>query len=170
VFKFTNYNPSVNPRHPIKGNDAFLVVDYSSYVAPDSDRLHPSPRIERQDVKSCISSEECNEIIVVGAKNSPYDGIIQLFIYIDGVLAISTSEVKSGWNQWIHVISSFGIKCDNTSHKIEIRVNQWVSEILGLLGRWQEIFREMHELKFDKPSAKEKGKIMTKIKKRIMDH
>lgn len=139
----------------MKGNDAFLVVEYSAYVAsPKFNFLHPSPFIEQQNVKVYISSEKCEKIVASGAQNSPHDGIVQLFVEIDGEQAISIAEAKSGWNKWITIAYSFGIKCDNESHKIEVRANQWISEILGQLGRWEEVFRETQMLKFEKTSAK----------------
>lgn len=98
-----------------------------------------------------------------GAQNSPYDGTVKLFVDIDGIPAISIGEVKSGWDKWFYIISSFGMKCDKASHEIKIRVEQWVSEILGLSGRWQKIFEDTRMLKFDKASAKKKKDILAKF-------
>jgi hypothetical protein len=137
----------------MKGNDAFLIVEYNAYVKPpESNLFHPSPYIEQQNVKFNMSSEKCEKIVASEARNSPYDGIVQLFVDIDGEQAISISETRSGWNKWIAIVYSFRVKCDNADHKISIRVNQWVSEILGQFGRWQEIYRETQTLKFEKPS------------------
>jgi len=164
-----DYNSNVNPTHPLKGNDAFLVVENIGYVAPSSQSLHPSPLIEQQSVKFQISPEKRNEIIVSGAKNSPYDGIVQLFIDIDGQMAISINEARSDWNKWIHILYSFGTKCDNASHLVNILVKQYVCEIMGMGGRFQEIFRETRTLKFEKPlTRKKEGTLQDKIKRAIM--
>ena len=170
--KFSSHNTSVNPKHPLRGDDAFLVMDYSSYVEPVSAALHPSPQIKQQKAVFEISSEIRSEVFASGAKNTPYDGIVQLIIDIDGVNALSTQEIRSGWKTWIHVVSSFGIKCDNNPHAIHIHVEQWVSEVLEQGGRWQPILDETQTLRFDKPSTKkldEKKKgVMQKIKDKIM--
>ena len=148
----------------MKGNDAFLVVAYGAYVSPGSPPLHPSPRIEQQNVELYISSDECDEIVASGAQNKPHDGIVKLFVDIDGIQAISTGEIKSGWDKWFYIIPSFGIECDKASHEIKIRVEQWVCEVLGMAGRWQKVFEDTKMLKFDKASAKKKKDILAKFK------
>ncbi len=147
----------------MKGNDAFLVVEYGAYVKPASAPLHPSPSIEQQSVEFHISSEKCDKIVVSGAKGDAYDGTVKMFVDIDGIQAVSIGEVKSGWDKWLYIISSFGIKCDKASHEIKIRVEQWVSEILGLSGRWQKTFEDTRMLKFDKASAKKRKDILAKF-------
>jgi len=147
----------------MKGNDAFLVVEYGAYVASGSPPLHPSPRIEQQSVELHISSDECNEIVASGAKGDTHDGTVKMFVDIDGIQAISTGEVKSGWDKWFYIISSFGVKCDEANHEIKIRVEQWVSEVLGFGGRWQPIFGDTRMLKFDKASAKKKKDILERF-------
>lgn len=155
----------------MKGNDAFLIVEYSAYVTPPDPKLilHPSPFIEKQSVEFHISSEEYNEISVSGAQNTPFDGIVELFVDIDGERAISITETKSGWKKWIKIVYSFGIKCDNADHKIEIRVNQWVSGVLRVDGRWQEILKDVHTLKFEKTSTKKGEGITKKLKAKLKD-
>jgi len=147
----------------MKGNDAFLVVEYGAYVKPASAPLHPSPRIEQQSVELHISSEKCDKIVVSGAKGDAYDGTVKMFVDIDGKQAISIGEVKSGWDKWFYIISSFEIKCDKASHEIKIRVEQWVSEILGLSGRWQKSFEDTRMLKFDKASTRKRKDILAKF-------
>jgi hypothetical protein len=147
----------------MKGNDAFLVVEYGAYVKPASAPLHPSPRIEQQSVELHISSEKCDKIVVSGAKGDAYDGTVKMFVDIDGKQAISIGEVKSGWDKWFYIIFSFGIKCDKASHEIKIRVEQWVSEILGLSGRWQKTFEDTRMLKFDKASTRKRKDILAKF-------
>lgn len=166
-----SHDSNVNPRHSMKGNDAFLIVEYSAYVAPPPPSLipHPSPIIDKQSVELHISSDECNEINVSGAQNSPFDGTVELFVDIDGERAISITEVKSGWKKWIAIVYSFGIKCDNANHKIEIRVNQWVSGILRVDGRWQEILKDVRTLKFEKTSTKKGESISKKLKTKLKD-
>jgi len=153
----------------MKGNDAFLIIEYSAYVAPPPPSLipHPSPFIEKQRVEFHISSEEYNKISVSGAQNIPFDGIVELFVDIDGEQAISITETKSGWKKWIKIVYSFGIKCDNANHKIGIRVNQWVSGVLRVDGRWQEILKDVHTLKFEKISTKKGKGIIKKLKSKF---
>ena len=145
------------------GDDAFLVVEYGAYVKPVSALLHPSPSIEQQSAELHISSEECEKIVASGAKGDTHDGTVKMFVDIDGIQAVSIGEVKSGWDKWAYIISSFGIKCDKAGHEIKIRVEQWVSEILGLQGRWQKIFEDTRMLKFDKASAKKMTDILAKF-------
>ena len=161
--EFSNYNRSVNLRHPMKGNDAFLVVEYGAYVKPASALFHPSPIIEQQSVELHISSEECDKIVASGAKGDTHDGTVKIFVDIDGMQAISIGEVKSGWDKWFYIISSFAVKCDKASHEVKILVEQWVSEILGLQGRWQKIFEDTRMLEFDNVSTKKRKDILAKF-------
>jgi hypothetical protein len=163
VLKFSNYSPDVNYNHPIKGNDAFLVVEYGAYVKPVSALLHPSPSIEQQSVELHISSEDCDKIVASGAKGDTHDGTVKMFVDIDGIQAISTREVKSGWDKWFYIISSFGVKLNGANHEIKIRVEQWVSEVLGFGGRWQRIFEDTRMLEFNKASIKKKKDILEKF-------
>ena len=153
----------MNYNHPIKGNDAFLVVEYGAYVKPASALFHPSPSIEQQSVELHISSEDCDKIVASGAKGDTHDGTVKIFVNIDAIQAISTGEVKSGWDKWFYIISSFGVKLDEANHEIKIRVEQWVSEVLGVGGRWQRIFEDTRMLKFDKASIKKKKDILAKF-------
>ena len=150
----SGYDARVNPGHPLRGDDAFLVLEYSCFVEPVSAPFHPSNRVEQQKVRFAVSSESRREISVSGARNSPYDGIVQLVVDIDGERAFSVGETRSGWNTWIRIASSFGIKCDGKPHRVQIRVEQWVSEVLGQLGRWQTVLNESRTVTFDKPSGK----------------
>jgi len=163
VLKFSNYNPDVNYNHPIKGNDAFLVVEYGAYVKPASALFHPSPSIKQQSVVLHISSEDCDKVVASGAKGDTHDGTVKIFVDIDAIQAISTGEVKSGWDKWFYIISSFRVKLDEANHEIKIRVEQWVSEVLGVGGRWQRIFEDTRTLKFDKASTKKKKDILEKF-------
>ncbi len=149
-----SYDAHVNPSHPLRGDDAYLILEYSCYVEPVSAPLHPSPRIEQQKVRFAVLSESRREISVSGARNSPYDGIVQLVVDIDEERAFSVGETRSGWNTWIRIVSSFGIKCDGRPHRVQIHVEQWVSEVLGQLGRWQTVLNESRTVTFDKPSGK----------------
>ena len=158
VFELTSYNPNANPQHPMKGSDAFLVVEYSAHVkSPPNPRLHRSPIIKEQKVNFHISSEEFNEILATGAKGNAFDGTVKMFVTIDGIEAMSTVEVKSGWDKRIYVISSYGIKCDNASHEIEVRLEQFVQD--QLWQQWPEKLTRTHRLKFDKSLAKKKKEI-----------
>lgn len=147
----------------MKGNDVFLVVEYGAYVKPASALLHPSPIIEQQSVELHISSEECEKIVASGAKGDTYDGTVKMFVDIDGIQAFSIGEVKSGWDKWVYIISSFGVKLDEANHEIKVRAEQWVSEVLGLGGRWHQVFEEKRMLKFDKISTKKKKDILAKF-------
>jgi len=147
----------------MKGNDAFLVVEYGAYVKPASAFLHPSPIVEQQSVELHIASEECEKIVASGAKGDTHDGTVKMFVDIDGIQAVSSGEVKSGWEQWVYIISSFGVKLDEANHEIKIRAEQWVSEVLGLGGRWQRIFEDTRTLKFDKASKKKRKDILAEF-------
>jgi len=161
VFEFSDYNPDVNYNHPMKGNDAFVVVEYSAYVKPHPDQFHPSPSIEQPNVKLHISSEKINDVFSSGAKGDTHDGIVKMFVDVDGIQAISTGEVKSGWDRSFYIFCSCGVKCDKADHEIKIRVEQWVSEVLGVRGRWQKLpLEKPRTLKFDKAAAKKKKDIM----------
>ncbi|NIO38001.1 hypothetical protein GTO27_09905 [Candidatus Bathyarchaeota archaeon] len=164
VIEMSSYNPNVNYNHPMNGNDAFLVVEYSAYVKPHPDQFHPSPTIEQQNVKLHISSEEIKGVFSSGAKGDTHEGTVKMFVDIDGIQAVSTGEVKSGWDKWFYIIHSFGVKCDKANHEIKIRVEQWVSEVLGIGGGWPKILEEQRTLKFDKNVAKTKKDILTKFK------
>lgn len=147
----------------MKGNDAFLIVEYGAYVRPAAGLFHPAPFIEQQSVELHLSSEECEKIVASGAKGDTHDGTVKMFVDIDGIQAVSTGEVKSGWEKWFYVLSSFGVKCDKASHEVKIRVEQWVSEVLGLQGRWQKIFEDTRMQKFDKTSIQKKGEILARF-------
>ncbi|MCW4051653.1 MAG: hypothetical protein NWE78_00405 [Candidatus Bathyarchaeota archaeon] len=161
--EFSDYSRSVNLRHPMKGNDAFLVVEYGAYVKPASAFLHPSPIVEQQSVELHISTEECERIVASGAKGDTHDGTVKMFVDIDGIQAVSSGEVKSGWEKWVYIISSFGVKLDEANHEIKIRAEQWVSEVLGLGGRWQRIFEDTRTLKFSKASKKRREDILARF-------
>ena len=170
--EFNSYDSELNPQHPMKGNDAFLVVEYGAYVKSSGSRWHRSPFIENQSWKSYISSEKIYKIVTSGATGKGSDGIVKMFVSIDGIKAISTGEVKSGWDKWIHIISSFGIKCDDANHEIEIRLEQFVQD--QILQQWSKIFEKSHQLKFDKPlvkkdedTAEKKEGSISKVKKAI---
>jgi len=163
VYEFSNFSRSLNLRHPMNGNDAFLIVEYGAYVKPASALLHPAPIIEQQSAELHLSSEECEKIVASGAKGDTHDGTVKMFVDIDGIQALSIGEVKSGWEKWFYIISSFGIKCDKTTHEVKIRVEQWVSEVLGLQGRWQKIFEDTRLFEFDKASTKKKEDILTRF-------
>ncbi len=161
--EFSNCSRSLNLRHPVKGNEAFLIVEYGAYVKPASALLHPAPIIEQQSVELHLSSEECEKIVASGAKGDTHDGTVKLFVDIDGIQALSIGEVKSGWEKWFYIISSFGVKCDKATHEVKIRVEQWVSEVLGVHGRWQKIFEDTRLLEFDKASTKKREDILSRF-------
>lgn len=151
----------------MKGDDAFLVVDYSAYVAPAPGGLHPAPLIERQDAQVYILDQEFSKILTEGAENRPWEGVIKLFVDIDGQQAISVSPVRSGWDKWIFIVCSFGVKCDNKSHEIRIRAQQHVVEIGQIHDYWNYIFDKPYTEKFEKPSAKKSENLVTKLKKKF---
>ena len=161
--EFSGYIRSLNLQHPVKGNDAFLVVEYGAYVRPAAALFHPAPFIEQQSAELYLSSAECEKIVASGAKGDTHDGTVKMFVDIDGIQAVSIGEVKSGWEKWFYILSSFGVKCDKASHEVKIRVEQWVSEVLGLQGRWQKIFEDTRTLKFCQTSIKKKEEILAKF-------